>query len=119
MLNTRSGNGGAYIDRCVQLHDDTGENAGQQPDIIAVFLGTNDYYTYPQTLGSLDSICFDSLIVESAGAVTYAQPTTSMEAYAILLHKIIQAYPKAEVYCFTYFPGSVPQDNLPHLTGIW
>ena len=45
LLNTRSGTVGAYVDRCVQLHDDTGDNAGQMPDIIAIFLGTNDYYT--------------------------------------------------------------------------
>ena len=48
-------------DRCVQLHDDTGDNAGEEPDIIAIFLGTNDYYTYPGTLGSYESISFDAL----------------------------------------------------------
>ena len=112
LLNTRSGTVGAYVDRCVQLHDDTGENAGQQPDVIAVFLGTNDYYTYPQTLGSFDSIRFDSLIVEADGGTTYSQPATSMEAYAIILHKIMQAYPKAEVYCFTLLPR-VNSTNQP------
>ena len=29
--------------RSLQLHDDTGENAGTNPDIIAVYLGTNDF----------------------------------------------------------------------------
>lgn len=104
LLNTRSGTVGAYLDRCVQLHDNTGENAGQTPDIIAVFLGTNDYYTYPSTLGSFDGIDFDSLILEENGAVSYKTPTNSMEAYAIILSKIKQAYPKAEVYCFTLLP---------------
>ena len=51
LLNERSGTVGAYLDRCVQLHDDTVGNAGQKPDIIAIFLGTNDYYTYPGTVG--------------------------------------------------------------------
>lgn len=29
-------------ERALQLHDDTGENAGTEPDIIAVYLGIND-----------------------------------------------------------------------------
>ena len=101
LLNTRSGTVGAYLDRCVQLHDNTGENAGQTPDVIAIFLGTNDYYTYPSTLGSFDSIDFGALIKETSDTVEYKAPVTSMEAYAITLHKIKKAYPDAEVYCFT------------------
>ena len=101
LLNTRSGTVGAYIDRCIQLHDNTGENAGETPDIIAIFLGTNDYYTYPSTLGSFDAINFDTLINETNNDVTYSSPETSMEAYAIILHKIKKAYPNAEIYCFT------------------
>ena len=104
LLNTRSGTVGAYVDRCVQLHDDTGENAAQEPDIIAVYLGTNDYYTYPGTLGSYEAIDFDVLISQVDGAYSYATPATSLEAYAITLHKISQRYPNAEVYCFTLLP---------------
>lgn len=104
LLNTRSGAPGAYRDRCVQLHDDTGDNAGQKPDIIAIFLGTNDYYTYSGTLGSYEAINFDALISESGEGFTYAEPATSTEAYAIILHKIAIAYPDAEVYCFTMLP---------------
>ena len=104
LLNTRSGTVGAYVDRCVQLHDDTGDNAGQEPDIIAIFLGTNDYYTYPGTLGSYESVAFDTLITQTETGYTYAEPTTSMEAYAIILHKIAQRYPEAQVYCFTLLP---------------
>lgn len=113
LLNERSGTVGAYLDRCVQLHDDTGSNAGQKPDIIAIFLGTNDYYTYPGTLGSYEAIDFDKLIQHGEDGYTYAQPTTSLEAYAIILHKISQTYPDAEVYCFTLLPrvnsGSQPE----------
>ena len=104
LLNTRSGTVGAYVDRCVQLHDDTGDNAGEEPDIIAIFLGTNDYYTYPGTLGSYESIAFDTLITKTETGYVYAEPTTSMEAYAIILHKIAQRYPEAQVYCFTLLP---------------
>jgi len=112
LLKERSGTVGAYVDRCVQLHDDTGDNAGQKPDMIAIFLGTNDYYTYPGTLGSYESIDFDGLITEEASGFVYAEPTTSMEAYAISLHKTIQAYPDSEVYCFTLLPR-VNSTNQP------
>ena len=104
LLNERYGTVGAYVDRCVQLHDNTGEDAGRLPDIIGIFLGTNDYYTYPGTLGSYEAINFASLIQETEGGCTYAQPTTSLEAYAIILHKISKAYPDAEVYCMTLLP---------------
>ncbi|MBQ2738302.1 MAG: SGNH/GDSL hydrolase family protein [Clostridia bacterium] len=33
---------GLGLTRCVQLHDDTGSNAGTNPDIISIFFGTND-----------------------------------------------------------------------------
>lgn len=100
LLNTRSNTVGAYVDRCVQLHN----NDGQTPDIIAIFLGTNDYDVYYSTLGSYESISFDSLITKVEDSYAYAQPSTSMEAYAISLHKITQKYPSAEVYCFTLLP---------------
>ena len=101
LLNTRSGTVGAYLDRCVQLHDDTGDNAGEHPDIIAIFLGTNDFYTYPDSLGRFYDINFNNLIIEKENSVSYATPKTSIEAYAIILDKISRAYPDAEVYCFT------------------
>ena len=104
LLNERYGTVGAYVDRCVQLHDDTGVNAGQKPDVIAIFLGTNDYYTYPGTLGSFEAIDFDALIQKGEAGYVYAEPVTSLEAYAIILHKISQAYSEAQVYCFTLLP---------------
>lgn len=100
VLNTRSGTVGAYIDRCVQLHN----TAGEEPDIIAIYLGTNDFYSAKGTLGSADSIVYDTLIAENEGIYTYAQPNTSAEAYAIMLHKAMTRYPNAEVYCFTLLP---------------
>lgn len=98
LLHTRSGTVGAYVDRCVQLHDDTGDNAGETPDLIAVQLGTNDFQYYKDTLGTAD-INYDSLIVsDGAGGWVYAEPATSLEAAAIVLHKIGVRYPEAEVY---------------------
>lgn len=84
----------------MQLHN----NVGEEPDLIAVYLGTNDFWTFPDTLGTAEAIDYDSLIVEDDPRVNYAVPTTTCEAYAIMLHKMKQRYPDAEVYCFTLLP---------------
>ena len=98
LLHERNGTVGAYVDRCVQLHDDTGDNAGETPDIIAIQMGTNDFQYYKDTLGTAD-IDYAALIKANAdGSFSYAQPTTSLEAAAIVLHKISVRYPQAEVY---------------------
>ena len=90
----------AYVKRCVQLHDDTGDNAGEKPDIIAIALGTNDFDN-TSTLGTAN-INYAALIKENSdGTYTYATPTTTLEAAAILLHKISVEYPDAEVYYLT------------------
>ena len=98
ILPTRSGTAGAYASRCVQLHNDT---TGEEPDIIAVFLGTNDFSYYQDTLGTAD-IDYSALITDNGdGTYTYAAPTTSCEAYAVMLHKMTVRYPHAEIYCMT------------------
>lgn len=94
VLRSAHGAEGAYVSRCVQLHN----NEGQEPDIIAVYLGTNDYYAYPDTLGTFADINFDLLFGADA------QPKTTLEAYAVTLDKIQKRYPNAEVYCFTLLP---------------
>ncbi len=101
ILHTRSGTVGAYVDRCVNLHNDI---TGEEPDIIAVFLGTNDFSYYQSALGTAD-IDYDTLITENTdGTYTYATPTTSCEAYAIMLHKMTERYPEAEIYCMSLLP---------------
>ena len=95
LLKAAYGAEGAYLDRCVQMH--SGE---EDPDIIAVYLGTNDYYAYGDTLGTFGSIDFDHLITPEG----YGSPETTMEAYAITLHKIKARYPDADIYCFTLLP---------------
>ena len=60
--------------------------------------GTNDYQYYKDTLGTAD-ISYDTLIVDNGdGTYSYAEPTTSLEAAAIVMHKISIRYPDAEVY---------------------
>ena len=94
LLHERNGTKGAYVDRCVQLHN----NVGEDPDIIAIQMGTNDFQYYKDMLGTAD-IDYAALITLNAdGSYTYAEPTTSLEAAAIVLHKISVRYPQAEVY---------------------
>ena len=98
VLHTRSNTAGAYQDRCVQLHNDS---TGEEPDVIVVFLGTNDFSYYQSALGTAD-IDYSSLITDNSdGTYTYADPATTCEAYAVLLHKLTQRYPDAQVYCMT------------------
>ena len=112
---------GMYQDRVVQLHDNTGENSGQEPDIIVVYMGTNDFkYTelvngtyaqledgsyYKSVLGSYDAVNFATLISDNGdGTFTYAEPQNTMEAYAISFHKMQQRYPNSEIYVMTLLP---------------
>ena len=95
MLYDRSGTAAAYVDRCVQLHNDT---TGEDPDIIVIQMGINDFQYYKDTLGTAD-IDYGALITDNGdGTYTYAEPATSLEAAAIMLHKISLRYPNAEVY---------------------
>lgn len=90
-----------YLTRCVNLHNDT---TGETPDVIWVYLGTNDYSSkYIDIIGTAE-IDYDSLIKEENGAYSYAEPTTVCEAYAVMLHKMKVAYPEAEIYCMTLLP---------------
>jgi len=104
VFDTRSGTTGAWEDRCAQLHDDTGENAGEEPAIIAVFLGTNDFSYYTSQLGRAADIDYDALITQTEGGFTYTNPSTVCEAYAIMLHKMTVRYPDTEIYCMTMLP---------------
>ena len=86
----------AMTGRCMQLHDDTGDNAGEQPDIIFVYLGTNDNY---RTMGSVASL--NMLDIERKAANLSYTPSSLAEAYAIMLCRIQMTYPDAEIFCLT------------------
>lgn len=93
-----------YLSRATNLHDNTGKNSGEKPDIIAVYLGTNDFTHCSDSLGTASKINYNKLIKKTSTGYSYATPVTSSEAYAIMLHKIKQKYPAAEIYCFTILP---------------
>lgn len=63
------------IERCTELHN----NEGEEPDIVLVYMGTNDL--------------MDNKIVKFASA------------YEQMIDKILDKYKNAEVFCFTLLPG--------------
>ena len=89
----------AYGDRAINLHND---RTGEEPDVIWVYIGCNDFAYYKDTFGKAADVDLDALIISRGdGTFTYATPTTTCEAYAIMLHKITQRYPDAQIYCMT------------------
>ena len=65
--------------RCEQLHDNTGDNAGEKPDIIAILLGFNDINWAKKT------------------------PEQYHEGYENMLIKIKECYPDADIFMCTYY----------------
>ncbi len=108
VLKENNGSVGAYIDRCVQLHDNVGSYSGLEPDIIAVYIGTNDFGIFPETLGRASDIDFNAL---TSNGSNYKTPTTTAEAYTIMMDKMTKRYPKAEIYCFTLLPNKAVTDK--------
>ena len=90
-----NGNGAAYDKRATELHDNTGNNKGTNPDIIAVYMGVNDFDNNVE-LGSFKEL--SEVYTKENGYIT---PESFAQAYAIMLHKITQKYGKADVYVFT------------------
>lgn len=85
--------------RCTQLHDDTGDNAGTQPDIIFVYLGTNDFSAVGADVGSVAHLSMNDIATKAANS---GYGTSSVaEAFAVMLYRMKAAYPDAEIYCLT------------------
>ena len=101
----------AYLDRCVNLHDNTLENnpgnTAVYPDVIFVYLGINDYNFNRNKVGS-GAVDYAEL-VKSDG--TYVTPTTFGEAYGIMLHKMQNAYPNAQIFAMTLLPENLYSVN--------
>ena len=90
-----NGSGAAYQTRCTQLHDNTGDNAGTNPDVIAVYIGINDFNA-GLALGSFNKL--SDIYDKETGYIT---PETVAEAYAIMVHKMIKKYDTSDVFLFT------------------
>ncbi len=101
----------AYLDRAQNLHDNTGLNDGQKPDIIIVYMGYNDLAYCRDKTGTFDEVNLEELIKPIDDAVYCTQPQTTIEAYCIMIHKIQNAYPDAEIYCYNLAPRSLLTDE--------
>ena len=97
----------AYLDRCVNLHDNTLENnpvnAPINPDVIFVYLGINDYNFNRSKVGT-GTVDYTGLVGIDG---TYATPSNFGEAYAIMLHKMKSAYPDAQIFAMTLLPENL------------
>ena len=79
--------------RVTNLHD----RRDEMPDIIFMYLGTNDCAALENTdtMGN----------TASATAMTATStPTKILDAYSVMIQKAKKSYPDAEIYCFTLLP---------------
>lgn len=83
------GTDGRYACGDRRVADLAGEN-GEKPDIILILMGANDLLM-DVPLGSHDRLS----AVEEGNAQTFG------EAYALMLDKIVEQYPEADIYCCT------------------
>lgn len=97
-----------YYSRCLNLHS----NKGEEPDLIAVYMGKNDYLQ-SETPGALNENRADLITKEQDGTFSYLEPTTFAEAYEIMIDKILKRYTCANVFCFTIMPcGRIKNQKL-------
>lgn len=94
----RAGAQPAYLDRCRQLHADTGVNAGTNPDIIVSFMGCNDYKQPGVILGTVSPEML-AIIDQNVNNDDYRGETFA-ECYAMMLARVVAYYPHAEVFVF-------------------
>lgn len=99
------------VKKADNLHRDTGSLSGTVPDIVFVYLGTNDVFANNE-VGNFEDIRWNELISEVDG--TYAEPSNVVEAYAIILHKIKTLYNNPDIFCLNVLEnqfGSVTEIN--------
>lgn len=113
--NNQGANSIAYsTDRPVNLHDNTEDATfanGTEPDIIATYIGINDFDTNIDKLGTYEAINFDTLITNSGSTYSYGTPTTIIEAYAITVHRMKTRYTSSDIYLFTMLPNTWKVDD--------
>lgn len=114
--NGQGANSIAYsTERPVNLHDNTEDATfanGTEPDIIATYIGINDFNTNMSNLGTYEAINFDTLITDNEGSYSYGTPTTIVEAYAIMVHKMKTRYTSSDIYLFTMAPNTWKVDDV-------
>ena len=94
--NTTEYPAAGYKTRCVNLH-----NGSTKPDIICVYLGTNDIAYYSDytvgTKANVDTASERNALYTSVN--NYSTPSTVIQAYYIMISRMLATYPNAEIYC--------------------
>lgn len=101
----------ACNDRAVNLHT----NSGVNPDIIATYIGVNDFGTGNRPCNQTFDAAFFTRI-ESGNYTSpyvngdYTIPTYFDEGYALMIYKMKNKYPDADIFCFT-IPATKGRDG--------
>ena len=94
--NTTEYPAAGYKNRAVNLHKGT-----TKPDIICVYLGTNDIAYYASqnvgTKADIDTASERNALYTSVN--NYKTPTSAIQAYYIMISRMMATYPDAEIYC--------------------
>ena len=97
-------------DRPINLHDNTDDPTyanGTTPDVIAMYIGINDFNTNNSKLGTFDSSAIDALITDNGdGTYTYGTASSIIEAYAITVHRMTVRYEDSDIFLFTMLPNT-------------
>lgn len=83
-----------------------GDN-GEIPDIIIVFMGTNDISNSSITIGDIPALN----VRPNDGVIT-----TIADAYLLLLYKLYAAYPTSHVFCATVLPRRQSESDVSFYT---
>lgn len=84
-----------YKKRAYNLHNDI---TNTFPDIIFIYLGTNDANRLNLEIKEFNEIEIDNFIKSKQ------EPTNFNEAYALMLYNVINNYKDATIYAFTLLP---------------
>ena len=96
---TQGTDGSGYYTRCNNLHND---KTGKKPDVIVVFLGTNDVGSLESTSKLYGTNTLET--VDTKYTTSSFVPGTVVGAYATMIRRICANYPNAEIYCCTLLP---------------
>lgn len=93
---------------------------GRMPDVIMVFMGINDYGwggARAQAYAGVRAVPSESYVEESSRCVAGRAETRALqgfsEAYASMLSRMRDRYPKASIWCCTLCPGRVSGEADP------
>lgn len=95
------------------LHDNTlADNPGGGeilPDMVAIYMGTNDYLCYAPCPGVFDDGFWAEI---EADGYTLTDSRNFQAAYALMVYKVRQRYPDAQVFLFTLPAMELGKDSL-------